>query len=81
MCLAVPHRIIKLNGDGSAVAEAGPIQRDIRVDLLANPAVGDLVMVHAGFAIEKIREQDAAELLDLWKQIRMNAGAAGELPF
>lgn len=81
MCLAVPHRIEELCSDGSAIASAGPIRRSIRVDLLNTPAVGDLVLVHAGFAIEKVDEHDGAELEALWDQIRKGAGDAGQLPF
>ncbi len=81
MCLAVPHRIEKLNGDGTAVAAAGPVRRSIHVDFLDSPAVGDLVLVHAGFAIEKVREQDSKELEQLWDQIREGAGDDGALPF
>lgn len=81
MCLAVPHRIEELCGDGSAIATAGPIRRSIRVDMMADPHVGDLVLVHAGFAIEKVREEDAPELESLWDEIRAGAGYAGELPF
>lgn len=81
MCLAVPHRIEEIVGDGTAIASAGPIRRSIRVDMLASPKVGDLVLVHAGFAIEKVREEDAAELESLWDEIREGAGNAGQLPF
>ena len=81
MCLAVPHRIEELCGDGSAIASAGPIRRSIRVDLLDAPAVGDLVLVHAGFAIEKVDERDGAQLEALWAEIREGAGDAGQLPF
>ena len=81
MCLAVPHRIEEICGDGSAVATAGPIRRSIRVDMLEEPMVGDLVLVHAGFAIEKVRMEDAAELESLWDEIRAGAGYEGILPF
>ncbi len=81
MCLAVPHRIEEICGDGSAIATAGPIRRSIRVDALPCAAVGDLVLVHAGFAIEKVREEDGAELETIWDEIRKGAGYAGELPF
>ncbi|MDY3867808.1 MAG: HypC/HybG/HupF family hydrogenase formation chaperone [Pyramidobacter sp.] len=81
MCLAVPHKIEALNGDGTAEASAGPVRRTIHVDFLDSPAVGDLVLVHAGFAIEKVKEEDSAELERLWDAIRENAGHDGTLPF
>ena len=56
MCLAVPHRIEELRGDGSAIATAGPIRRSIRVDALPGAQVGDLVL-------EEIEGFDGAEAL------------------
>ena len=47
---------------------------------LPGAQVGDLVLVHAGFAIEKVRVEDAAELEALWDEIREGAGDAGQLP-
>ena len=58
MCLAIPLRIIELSGvDG--VGEAGGLRRAIRLDFINQPKVGDYVMVHAGFAFEKLDEVQA----------------------
>lgn len=64
MCLAVPLRITKIEGK-SAVGEAGGLSQRVRVDFIPDLAVGDYVMVHAGFAIERMSEQEALEGLDL----------------
>ena len=53
----------------------------LRFHKLPGAQVGDLVLVHAGFAIEKVRVEDAAELEALWDEIREGAGDAGQLPF
>lgn len=58
MCLAVPLRIAELNGN-DAVGEWAGIRRKIRVDFIKNPQVGDYVIVHAGFAIERLTEEQA----------------------
>ncbi len=73
MCLAVPMKII--NKDGfSAMVEAGGVSREINLRLLEDAQVGDYVLVHAGFAIEKIDEQEARETLQLMQQIaQLNA--------
>lgn len=64
MCLAVPLKIVYLEGDGKhAVGEASGLTQKIRVDFLPGIAVGDYVMVHAGFAIEKLTPEQAAENL------------------
>ena len=64
MCLAVPLKITKIEGK-SAVGEAGGLSQRVRVDFIPDLEVGDYVMVHAGFAIERMSEQEALEGLDL----------------
>ena len=64
MCLAVPLKIVSLEGDGKhAVGEAAGLTQKVRVDFLPGIMVGDYVMVHAGFAIEKLAPEQAAENL------------------
>ncbi len=58
MCLAIPLRIVEINGkDG--VGEANGLRRKVRLDFIREPMVGDYVMVHAGFAIERMNEEQA----------------------
>ena len=68
MCLAVPMKIITIEGF-SATVEASGVSREINLRLLEDAKVGDYVLVHAGFAIEKIDEQEAKETLELMQQI------------
>lgn len=60
MCLAVPLKILSVEGN-KARAEAGGVAREIRVDFIPGAAVGDYVIVHAGFAIERLSERQALE--------------------
>ena len=60
MCLAVPLKITEINGN-EAVAERDGISRNIRVDFIDDPKPGDYVIVHAGFAIERLPEDQALE--------------------
>lgn len=60
MCLAVPVKIIELNGD-EALVEADGVQRTVMVSLIKNPAVGEYVLIHAGFAIQKWSQTDMDE--------------------
>lgn len=69
MCLAIPMKITKIDGS-LASGEAGGISQDIRVDFLEDVKSGDYVMVHAGFAIQKMTEQEALENLHLLEEIR-----------
>ena len=68
MCLAIPFRIIEIEGN-NAVGEAGGMQRSIRVDLIKEPQVGDYVIVHAGFAIERLPERQALDDLEAWQEV------------
>lgn len=57
MCLAIPGKIIELKGE-KAVADFQGIRKEINISLV--PAkMGDYVMVHAGFAIEKLYLEDS----------------------
>lgn len=62
MCLAIPLRITRIDGmDG--VGEANGLRRRIRLDFIREPKLGDYVIVHAGFAIERMNEAQATENL------------------
>ena len=62
MCLAVPLKILSVDGK-QAVGEAGGLTQKLRVDFVPGIQSGDYAMVHAGFAIEKLTEQQARENL------------------
>jgi hydrogenase expression/formation protein HypC len=69
MCLAVPLKLIEINGN-DAIGEAMGMRRAVRVDFIPEPKPGDYVMVHAGFAIERLSEQQAMEDLETWEELR-----------
>ena len=58
MCLAIPLRIAEINGKDS-IGEANGLRRKIRLDFIREPKIGDYVIVHAGFAIERMNEEQA----------------------
>ncbi len=68
MCLAVPARVLEISGD-AAVVELGGVRREISVMLLESVSAGDWVIVHAGFAIEKLSEEEAERTLALFREI------------
>ena len=45
------------------------MRRSIRVDFISEPQVGDYVIVHAGFAIERLPQQQAEEDLEAWEEL------------
>ena len=60
MCLAIPLKITEIDGK-NAVGERDGVVRKIRLDFIKEPQLGDYVIVHAGFAIEKLSEEEALE--------------------
>ncbi len=62
MCLAVPMKLIKIEGT-KGIAELGNLQREIGLLLLENAKIGDYVIVHAGYAIQILNEKEALETL------------------
>ena len=67
MCLAIPMKIIQIREDRGVVEIAG-VQREIGLHLV-NVNEGDYVIVHAGFAIQKLDEKEALETLDLFREM------------
>ncbi len=69
MCLAIPMKVIKKDKD-RAIVESNGLRRGINISLLKNVKIGNYVIVHAGFAIEKLDEMRAKETLSLFRQMR-----------
>jgi hydrogenase expression/formation protein HypC len=66
MCLAIPSKVIKIKNSTATIDVYGA-QRDISIILIEDDInIGDYVLVHAGFAIQKIGEDDAKETLKLF---------------
>ena len=68
MCLAVPLKIESIDGM-DAVAGRDGVRRKIRLDLLKDPKIGEYVIVHAGFAIERLREEQALQDLEAAREV------------
>ncbi len=64
MCLGTPAKIVKIEGR-EAIAEVGGIQREVSLELLKDVKEGDYVIIHAGFAISKIDEEEADIMLNI----------------
>jgi hydrogenase expression/formation protein HypC len=67
MCLAVPGKIVSISGQ-NAIIDFGGVQREANVSLI-EPRVGDYVVVHAGFAIQVVDEEEARETIKLWEEL------------
>lgn len=67
MCLAVPMKIIKIDG-ALAVVEAMGVENTVNISLIENPQIDDKVIIHAGFAIEKLDPETAEEIEKTWDE-------------
>ncbi len=63
MCLGIPMRLLELNNNQMGRAETLGVSRTISLRLVPEAKIGDYLLVHAGFAIEKIDTEEAAEIL------------------
>jgi len=70
MCLAIPGKIIEIekNNEHAIVDYGDGTRRKANVTLI-DAKIGDYVLVHAGFAIEKLNEKEAQETLSLFREI------------
>ena len=72
MCLAVPGKIV-LREDMLATVDISGVTRQVSMMLLPDAQVGDFVLVHAGFAIQAIDEDEARQTLELFKELEKYA--------
>lgn len=68
MCIAVPLEVLEVN-DNRATAHFGNARREVFLDLIDDVKVGDFIIVHAGFAIEKLNKEEAEKTIDLIKEV------------
>ncbi len=71
MCLAVPARVVEIVDEPNQIAKVdiGGVRRNISVALLEDVNVGDWVLVHVGFAIQKVDEEEAKQTLAFLSQL------------
>jgi len=77
MCLAVPGRIVSVEGEDPLLrtgkVHIGGILKEISLACIPEADLGDYVLVHAGVAINKIDEEEAKEVFELLRQIEDQA--------
>lgn len=70
MCLAIPSKIEKINEDNTAIVSTMGVKRLVSLELLGEPVKeGDWVLIHVGFAISKLNEEEALKTLELFEEI------------
>ncbi|MBS7659444.1 MAG: HypC/HybG/HupF family hydrogenase formation chaperone [Candidatus Bathyarchaeia archaeon] len=68
MCLAIPARVVDINGNKAKVDFGEGIMREVDVTLV-NVKVGEYVLVHAGYAIQVLSPDEAEETIKLWNEL------------
>ena len=68
MCLAIPGKILEIDGN-SAMVDFDGIQQKVVIALIQGPQVGKYVIVHAGYAIEMMNEKEALDAIEEWKEL------------
>ena len=68
MCLAIPAQVVELRPDDNALVDLAGVKKEISLALLDGVAVGDYVIVHAGFALRRLDREDALETLKLFQE-------------
>ena len=73
MCLAIPAQVVELRPDDNALVDLAGVKKEISLALLDGVAVGDYVIVHVGYALNKLDPEEAEKTLQLF-------AAMGQLP-
>ena len=69
MCLAIPACVEQLVAGDSAIVNLGGVRKEVSLALVEGVAVGDYVIVHVGFALQKLDPEEAAQTLALFAEI------------
>ncbi len=76
MCLAIPARVVERPDEDTAVVDLGGVKKTISLALVEDVVVGDYVIVHVGFALNKLNAEEAEKTLALFAE--MGAAVAAE---
>lgn len=69
MCLAIPARVAEILGGDQAVVDLGGVRKDVSLALVDDVAVGDYVIVHVGYALNKLDPEEAEKTLALFAEM------------
>ncbi len=69
MCLAIPARIEELTTPGNAIVNLGGVRKEISLALVEDASVGEYVIVHVGYALQKLDQEEAEQTLALFAEM------------
>lgn len=70
MCLAIPARIEEITASGDAIVNLDGLRKEISMALIDDASVGDYVIVHVGFALQKLDEAEALRTLETFAEFK-----------
>ena len=79
MCLAIPARIEELTTPGNAIVNLGGVRKEISLALVDDAAIGDSVIVHVGYALQKLDQEEAERTLQMFAEMGQLAELRDEL--
>lgn len=68
MCIAAPAQVLEIN-DNVATVDFGGVRQQAKLDLVEDVEIGKYVLVHSGYAIEVMSDQEAKESLEAWDEL------------
>jgi len=70
MCLSIPSKIVEIDEDNIATVDTMGIKRQVSLDLMLDEVdVGDYILIHVGFAMNKIDEEEALQSLEVYQEM------------
>lgn len=69
MCLAIPAQVVELRDGDNAVVDLAGVRKEISLSLVDGVAVGDYVIVHVGYALNKLDPEEAEQTLKLFAEM------------
>jgi hydrogenase expression/formation protein HypC len=68
MCIAIPAEVLEIRDGNIGLVDYGELQQEVRIDLV-DVKVGEFVLVHVGFAIQKLSREEAMETREIFRQV------------
>ena len=70
MCLSIPSKIVEVDEDNMATVDTMGIKRQVSLDLMLDEVgIGDYILIHVGFAMNKIDEEEALQSLEVYQEM------------
>ena len=68
MCVAVPAEVLEIREGNIGLVDYGELKQEVRLDLV-DVKIGEFVLVHVGFAIQRLSRQEGLETREIFKQV------------